>query len=377
MSIIIFVSILLLLCYITLLLYYRSAWINLPQFTLDKNYQPSTSISIIIAARNEEANIKRLLQDILSQYYPTRLMEIIVIDDHSTDKTAQIVQEFRGVRLLKMQDVTQGKSLNSYKKKAIEYGVSQASNELIITTDADCNMHAYWLLSIVSFYEIYHPQFIAAPVMFHPILNWFYRFQAIDFMTMQGITGAVVYNKIGSMCNGANLAYTKSAFNAVNGFQGIDEIASGDDMLLMNKIERSFPGQTKFLKCDEAIVSTQAMPNFIAFINQRIRWASKSAHFKDRNIKLVLLLVFVFNLSLLLLGFAAFFKWTNFATFLFLFFSKTLFEYYFLFQLMKFFKQKFSLIQFIVLQPLHVLYILISSSLGQKGTFTWKGRKVK
>ena len=73
----------------------------------------------------------------------------------------------------------------------------------------------------------------------------------MDFMVLQGITGAVVYKNNLSMCNGANLAYEKKAFYEVNGFAGIDHIASGDDMLLMHKIWKKYPDRVHYLKSKE------------------------------------------------------------------------------------------------------------------------------
>ena len=98
------------------------------------------------------------------------------------------------------------------------------------------------------------------------------------------------------MCNGANLAYSKAIFYAVDGFKGIDNIASGDDMLLMDKIQKQYPGSIGFLFSDNSIVQTLPMPTWKDFINQRIRWASKAGKYKDIKIIAVLVLVYLFNL---------------------------------------------------------------------------------
>ena len=95
-------------------------------------------------------------------------------------------------------------------------------------------------------------------------------------MTLQGITGASVYKKFHSMCNGANLAYEKKAFNDAGGFEGIDNIASGDDMLLMHKIQKIYPDRIKYLKSADVVVQTQPQETLKDFMNQRIRWASKA-----------------------------------------------------------------------------------------------------
>src|SRR5690606_16337611 len=90
-----------------------------------------TTVSVLIAARNEEKNIGLTLQDILNQNFPVHLLEIIVVDDHSTDNTAVIVRSFsdQGVRLIQLNEK---EPLNSYKKKAISEAINHASGELIV-----------------------------------------------------------------------------------------------------------------------------------------------------------------------------------------------------------------------------------------------------
>ena len=304
----IFIAVLLSLLYAVLILYYRDGWLRLPEYRADNTLTPITKVSILIPARNEEANIGPLLKDIMAQYYPPELMEVIVIDDHSTDRTADIASSFKGVTCISLSDFTEAKFLNAYKKKAIEIAIQQSNGELIITTDADCRMCQYWVRSIVRYYETYRHQLIASPVLFTTDARWFQTFQSIDFTAMQGITGALSATHSGTMCNGANLAYTRKAFNAVNGFNGIDDIASGDDMLLMHKIEQQFPRKTSYLKCKDAIVYTSPMPTLKTFLQQRTRWASKANTFEDKRITAVLAIVYLFNLLFPVLLIASFFN---------------------------------------------------------------------
>lgn len=377
MSFILFIIVLLFLCYAVLILYYRSGWNHLDEFKLDKNHIPKTKTSIIIPARNEELHIGHLLKDILSQYYPDELMEIIVVDDHSTDHTAEIIQSFKGVQYLDLSVYTGSEILNSYKKKAIETAIQQSKGELIITTDADCRMGPYWLLSIVSYYEKFNSKLIAAPVDFTNDNSWFQTFQSLDFMTMQGITGAVAATHSATMCNGANLAYTRQAFETVNGFKGIDAIASGDDMLLMYKIEQRFPRKTSYLKCKEAIVRTSPMDRPKSFFNQRIRWASKASHFKDKRITIVLGLVYLYNLTFALLLLLSFFNPLYLSLLFGSLVAKILLELVLSYPVSQFFQKEKELLKFPLLQLIHIPYILFSGLLGAIGTYTWKERKVK
>ncbi len=113
-----------------------------------------------------------------------------------------------------------------------------------------------WIRSLVEHYEKENLFFLAAPVKIIPDASWLSIFQTLDFISLQGITGAAVYKNLYPMCNGANLAYTRKVYDEVDGFADIDHIASGDDMLLMKKIQAKFPGRSGFIKDPSAIVST-------------------------------------------------------------------------------------------------------------------------
>ena len=112
---------------------------------------------------------------------------------------------------------------------------------------------------------------------------------------MMVATGASVQLRIADMCNGANLAYTRKVFEVVNGFKGIDDIASGDDMLLLTKVRERFPEGVHFVKSRAATVLTPPQPDLGAFVNQRLRWASKSRKYDDWRVTFFLAAVYFFN----------------------------------------------------------------------------------
>ncbi len=392
---IIYAVIILFLLYTALIFYYHITWNSIPVFVPDPGY-PSTKISVIIAARNEEENIGLLLRSVTRQSYSGDLTEIIVVDDHSTDGTAEIVKRFPTVKLLQLTD----DAGNSYKKKAIEKGIAAATGDLIVTTDADCIPSPLWLETIAKCKDKTKAVFIAAPVSFigskksahsdlYPDLMTIDDnigqsdnillggLQELDFIVLQGITGASVYKNIHSMCNGANLAYEKKVFYEVNGFEGIDHIASGDDMLLMHKIWKKYPKAVSFLKSHDAIVLTQPMKTWSTFFNQRIRWASKATYYKDWRIFFVLLLVYLFNLSFLVLFIAGFFNTGYWICLAGLWAIKTLIEIPFVHSVARFFGKKDLIIWFFFFQPLHIAYTIISGLFGQFGKYEWKGRRVK
>ena len=388
-TILIYISLILLLGYSALLVYYRKSWGSIPDFKVEANSKLSTKISIIIPARNEEENIGYCLQSIIEQSYPAHLFEVLVVDDHSTDNTATIIKSYasNNVKLISLKDYLSANEINSYKKKAIEISIQQSNGELIVTSDADCIFPKNWLATIASFYESKRPAFIVMPVLISYGKKIIEVFQSLDFMTLQGITGASVHEKFHSMCNGANLAYTKEAFIAVNGFKGIDNIASGDDMLLMHKIYNQFPNNIEYLKSREVIVTTNPVSTIQQFFNQRIRWASKADHFDDKRIFIVLIIVYFLNVLMMVLPIVALISnrsisIMNIQLSMFNFYAsllliKTIFELFFLYPVAKFFNQTKLLWWFPIAQPFHIVYTVIAGWLGKFGKYTWKERSVK
>ena len=338
--------------------------------------QASTQFTVIIPARNEAANIKACVESVLAQEYPADAFEIIVIDDFSEDDTAFIVQalsqQYPQVRLLQLKDHCKEGETLAYKKKAIEIAVSVAKGDWILTTDADCIVPARWLFLYNAYIQEHHPSFVAAPVMFIKTAGILNQFQLLDFLALQGITAAAVGAGKHSMSNGANLGFEKTAFIAVGGYQGVDHIASGDDMFLMHKMKQTLHKPVGYLFHPDAIVLTAAMDTWKGFIMQRIRWASKARYYDDHSITMVLTLVYFFNLSFICLALMG-----SWSTLLIALAFKTFFELFFLDPVAKFFKMQPELKYFVFYQPIHIVYNIAAGLFGQLKTYSWKGRKVK
>lgn len=370
--VLLFVCGLLFLLYAILVLYYWYSWKIVPEYAPAGNHF-TTKVSVIIPARNEEKHIGRLLKALQKQTYPEELTEVIVIDDHSTDRSAEIVRSFERVKLLSLNNDV----INSYKKKAIETGIAAAQGDWIVTTDADCVPAENWLSTLFAFREEKKPVFIAAPVLMNHDSSVLQLFQAMDFIILQAITGAVVSRQQLTMCNGANIAYERNVFNEVNGFAGIDHIASGDDMLLMHKIWKPYPDRVMYLKAREAIVATEPQPTWRSFLNQRIRWASKAGKYEDKRLTPVLLLVYLFNASFVAMFAAGFLSYQYWIYMAGLWVLKTLVELPLFTAAARFFNENSMIKWFFLFQPLHIVYTVLSGLLGQIGSYEWKGRKVK
>lgn len=270
--------------YVALTLTLKRIWMQLPSRQTPDDFLPKTVISVIVAAKNEANHIETLVRHLLAQNYPRDLVEFIVVNDHSDD---EMVKRFDAMDL--PTNFTLLHAENQGKKAAVAQGVALAKGELIVTTDADCVMDSRWLLSIAWLYETRQPKFIAGPVQFYQESSLLERFQSLDFLGMMLITGAGIKSKQFYMANGANMAFPKSVFQAVNGYEGNEHIASGDDMFLVAKIAKQFPkGSIYFNKNLDGIVRTQAAPTYAAFFRQRIRWGSKNTASDDWTLKLML-----------------------------------------------------------------------------------------
>ena len=363
---------------------YTEGWKALKVWNVSNDFQPITTITILIPARNEAKNIEDCINSILNQTYPKDLFEIIVLDDFSEDETPELVKnyienDFTNIRLLQLANHISPNETQSFKKKAIEIGIHQASGELIITTDADCIVQPNWLQLIASLYQKKQPKFIAAPVNFHKEQNDFERFQSLDFIGMMGITGSGIATKIMRMCNGANLAYPKSIFTEVNGFHGIDNHASGDDMMLMQKIAKVYPNDIVYLKNQTATTFTTAKPTLKSFINQRVRWSTKSKGYEEKQVTAILIGVWLFCVSIPLTFLSVLF-FGRIALILGIgqLVIKMIADYRLLKTTSNFFNRSDLMQTFVKSSIYHLFYIIVVGFLGgiiQK--YEWKGREVQ
>lgn len=361
--------------YLLLLIYFIKGWESIK---VSKAHEGAyrTKVTVLIAARNEENNISFTIEDLLAQDYPKDLTEIIVVDDHSTDGTAEIIAGYadRGVRLLQLKE---DKPLNSYKKKAIATAIDLSNGELMVATDADCRMGREWLSAVVGCFEDNDLVMISSPVAYFQERSLFEYMQTLEFSYLIGIGASFIGNKRASTCNGANLAYRKDVFYEVGGFRGIDDLASGDDELLLQKVALRYPGRIGFLKERKAIVYTHAKHTLASFLSQRRRWASKSTHYKDKRIVALAVCIWLFNLSLLVNAGLGFYNIYFFKLFLIQFLLKFVFETAYLLPITAFFKRTGLVGLLLLLNPFHIIYFVYIGLMGNTRKYEWKGRIVR
>jgi cellulose synthase/poly-beta-1,6-N-acetylglucosamine synthase-like glycosyltransferase len=369
------ISLLLTGLYLLVVVYLIKGWAAL-KHPDTKGATLTTKVTVLIAARNEEERIRYTIEDILGQDYPRHLTEVIIVDDHSTDDTANIIRSY-AADSIKLMQLQEDKPLNSYKKKAIAEAIALSTGDLMIATDADCRMGKSWLSSIVSYYETHNPVMISSPVTYFEERSLFERLQTLEFSYLIGIGAAFIGNGRASTCNGANLAYRKDVFYEVGGFKGIDDLASGDDELLLQKVAVQYPNRIGFLKNTEAVVYTHAKHTLQEFLQQRRRWASKSTRYKDKKIVALAVCIWLFNLSLIINALLGFYNLYFLKLFGIQFLLKFLFEAMFLLPITTFFKRAGLVGLLIVLAPVHIIYFVYVGLIGNTRKYAWKGRIVR
>lgn len=362
--------------YVLVMLYLITGWARLKRPPAHSSVPFKTKVTVLIAARDEEDKIALTINDLLAQDYPKELTEIIIVDDHSTDRTAAIIASYasQGVKLLQLKE---DKPLNSYKKKAIATAIGLSTGDFMVATDADCRMGPKWLSSIINYYESSDLVMISSPVTYFEERSLFERLQTLEFSYLVAVGASYIGNNYASTCNGANFAYRKDVFYEVGGFKGIDDLASGDDELLLQKVAQQYQHRIGFLKSRDAIVYTHAKHTLQDFLNQRRRWASKSTKYKDKYIVALAVGIWLFNVLLLANAFLSFFAEHFFKLFLLQFIIKIIFETVFLLPVNSFFKRPWLVGLLIILSPVHILYMFYVGIVGNTRKYVWKGRTVR
>ncbi len=331
--------------------------------------------------RNESQNITDCLSSIFGQKYPSNSFEVIVIDDYSTDATLRLAREFNRSNLLVLDLQQYLGNPGEYfpnKKKAIALGIKNAQGELIITTDGDCQMGEEWLYSMTQYYITHDFKLITGPVMVKPARNPLAWFQQLDIMNMVGITGATICNGLPTMCNGANLMYSKKVFHEVEGFKGNHDVPTGDDIFLMHKIASHYPGSIGSVKNFEACVFTKPEKGFAGFVAQRVRWVSKSRRFGGLKVSLTLVFAYLFNLFIIIAAIKALeLSATGWWPLAVAAGAKLLADLIFDIPVAWFFRKTVLLLLLPFIEILHIVYVVIIGVLSLSGRYRWKDRLVK
>ena len=336
------------------------------------------NFSIIIPFRDEEVNLPELLTSLSLLNYLFSKFEIIFVDDDSQDHSITIVKKWQlentkfNTSLLKNKRIT-----NSPKKDALSLAISKSNFNWIVTTDADCIIPKNWLAMFNQTILNKNPYLIAAPVRFKKDHSFLHQFQNFNFLSLIGSTIGAFGLKKPFMCNGANLCYSKEIFNAVNGFEENAHLASGDDIFLLEKIVKNYPDKAIYLRSEQAIVETKSEANWNLFVQQQLRWASKTSAYTNFFTKGIGILVFIQSLLLIVCVLLLIINKEYFQYFIIIFTLKLVIDYYLIKKTAKFLNSNINFINFLFSSFLYPLFVVCIGVLSIAKNYEWKGRIFK
>ena len=339
---------------------------------------PTTPLfSVLIAARNEAQNLPQLLQDLRAQTLPVAQFEVLIADDHSSDATAALVTAAAQNSSFALRLISLGAGQTG-KKAALLAALETARAPWLVYTDADCRLGPGWL-SAYSALLAKAPQanFISGPVLLTGPATWLHALIGLEFAGLIGVGAACVARQRPTMCNGANLAYRRTAFEAVGGFADNLHVASGDDEFLLHKIHVAFLNTVHFLAYEAAIARTATPETLRALLRQRVRWASKWRHYHSAAPRHLAVLVLGANVALAAgvgagLRWPALWPWVVAAWLL-----KLGADAWFLTPVLAFLGRRKWLWGLLPLQVLYAPYALAVGAAGWRGGYQWKGRAVR
>jgi cellulose synthase/poly-beta-1,6-N-acetylglucosamine synthase-like glycosyltransferase len=279
------------------------------------------------------------------------------------------LQNYRNVRCVSLSEDQQGK------KAAITEGIKNANGKLIITSDADCTMNEDWLSSIVSFYKEHSPKMIVAPVILKNESGFQQIMQSQEMTVLTASAcGSIFWNRP-ILCSGANLAYEKEVFFSVNGFEGVDKTSTGDDVFLMMKVHKKFPGQIRYIRSNEGTVFTDPARLSADAIRQRKRWVSKSFSYGASHISWIAALVFLTNFLILISGILSVINLKFVLALIISFSAKCLVDFMLLYIASSFFEKRVNPIVFALASFVYPVYVSLIGLISPFTNYSWKGRR--
>jgi cellulose synthase/poly-beta-1,6-N-acetylglucosamine synthase-like glycosyltransferase len=358
--------------YVLLISLFYFGWISIPEPSVTG--ENKLLVSVIIPVRNEQDNIGNLLNDLVQQEYPKDSFEVIVIDDHSTDHTFEVISVYTNqelkVRYIRLEDDVKGK------KQALFRGVNESKYSVILTTDADCRIGPRWIITMVDCFYNSKADFVAGPVILHGNNSFFYKFQQLEILSLIGSAAGAIKSGNPVMCSAANMGFRKSAYLEARNAR-YDRLTSGDDVFLLLSLHKTGKYNIVYLKNTDSFVSARAEASLSGFINQRRRWASKSRHYFTPVAVFTAIIVFLINIYAVLCLFAGLISPAFLGISVFIFIGKTLIDFPFLYSLTGYFRKRKLLYYFPAIQFLYFFYISFTAISAFMYNFEWKGRTFK
>jgi cellulose synthase/poly-beta-1,6-N-acetylglucosamine synthase-like glycosyltransferase len=265
------------------------------RFRPRQGYRPK--VSVIVAARNEEERIGPCLESLIALVYPRELLEIIVIDDGSTDATSSIVSRYveknPHVRLL--HSALESGHLRG-KTNAVAQGIEAATGEIFMFTDADCRVPPGWVEGTVRHYADSRVGTVAG---FTSLAgnDWFSRIQALDWFVLFSAAAGLARIGYPTTAVGTNLSVRREAYEKVGGYRKIP-FSVTEDYALFHAVTRTGGYRACFPMIRETLVESAPCATAKELYQQKKRWFA-GGRGMDLKSMLVFAIPYVFNLALI------------------------------------------------------------------------------
>lgn len=325
-------------------------------------------VSVVIAARNEESRILPTLKSLEKLNYPLDKYEIIIIDDASTDNTASVIDSYANkhgnwklIRFANKSSELRGK------KKALKEAINQAKGEIVFTTDADCQVPPNWL-QIMSEYFDNQTAMVLGHSPIKPGKGFWNKILEFDNL-FSAIVGAAP-TKLGFSLTsvGRNLAYRKSIYQNVGGFDALKKFKSGDDVHLTERFRRRGNGKIDYCAHPETFVITIPPSTKREIFHQQIRKNSKTL---NKSIPAVLLSLFLLMIFLLF-STLPMINMSWFGLWFYVIIGRFSVEFIALTQASIIFHKKKLIPYLLLMQAIYPFYIMFFSLLGILQIYEWK-----
>ncbi|MDO9547781.1 MAG: glycosyltransferase, partial [Candidatus Marinimicrobia bacterium] len=334
-------------------------------------------LAVVVAARNEEANIRQTVESLAAQNYPVERYEIIVVNDRSSDKTGVILEKLQDVvPNLKVITITECPPDVSPKKHALIQAVKTIKYPFILTTDADCIHSPDWLCSYAGLIE--KNLGVATGVTVFHLNEHRSRFekvwqnmQSIEYMSHQIVLAGAIGHNVGFSANGNNMMFNRQLYDDYEHDPLQKKVISGDDFFIIQTAEKKHYC-LKFNLHPAGTVHTLPQRSLRDLINQRARWSSKIGK-ASAPVLLFSTNTFFYYLGLTLYPFILLFFPRFWLSFVALFGIKVLCDTFYTIYGYKKFGQKLNPLYYILTELVHAPFIVIVAVIGSLFGFTWKG----
>lgn len=335
------------------------------------------TVAVIIAARNEEDEIGACLECLCAQDYPRDLLTVHVIDDGSTDATADIVAEAAEqddrIRLLTVREIPPG---IAPKKHAVSTGIAESDSEIIILTDADSRAGPSWIGTMVNHFtpEVGMVLGFTGYRKTERINRLFLGMQTMDFFSLNFVSAGAVGSGQAFTSNANNLAIRREVYSEVGGYGSLGRYISGDDDLLLQRVAGETRWGIRFAIEQGSHVVTRPTAGVREFFRQRMRWASKSATY-NRPVLLFMISTFTFFTGLPLLLICSLLGPPSIILPLSIRSAKFLSDLMVMRKGYRLFDQEWHWGHFLLTELLHIPYIVTIAIGSRVITHEWRGRR--